>query len=408
MSNPYYPTVLGNYIKLTKAKAEDILADFSAVSSAFDLTYSAISDLELEIIPTGWGVAIDTRWYLTATGTDTYSATPSGTPTAADALSAGQVYWLTVANANTGAATLNLGTSEGAEPIEKIVGGSLTALDAGDLDPDKPTMIVYNASAGKWVAEITTASTTNVSESVPGLVLRPSFGYGSTTTISIRAGAYHHAGASEQMLYWDSALTFTAGSGGSNVWSTNLGASQTHYLYIDDTAVVSLGSALLTAAEFMNSTTAPTWSSTKHGWYKGQDRCIFSFTTNGSSQIEEFYHDGGDMVFYADEVLDLTSTDIDLTWTAVLLTIPAFARLAYCFAENDAALQSNQPTKHFKWRTTGQAGTGGHRLITDKDSQAAVFWALTDNSLYIDIVNTDSDTDKISIRTGGWGFPRGM
>lgn len=112
--------------------------------------------------------------------------------------------------------------------------------------------------------------------------------YSSTTAITIAAGMWDHRGTTNQNVYTTSQLTFTLGSGGSNAGSSALGASELQYIYIDDSAVVTAGTALLTASEFLNSTTAPAWSNTKCGWYNGNDRCIGATYTNGSSQVMNF------------------------------------------------------------------------------------------------------------------------
>ena len=114
---------------------------------------------------------------------------------------------------------------------------------------------------------------------------RSIFGYTDADTISIGPGVYDHRGTTDQIVYWNSTLSFD---------STDSG-SQWYYLYLDDSAIVTHGSPLLTAAEFINSTTAPTWSDAKHGWYNGNDRCIFAYYVVSGS-INSFLHDGGDYI----------------------------------------------------------------------------------------------------------------
>jgi hypothetical protein len=105
---------------------------------------------------------------------------------------------------------------------------------------------------------------------------------------------YEHNGTTRQCCYWNSALTFVLGAAGSNAASSALGTSQWQYIYIDDSAVVTLGTNLLTAVELLNSTTAPTYSVTKQGLYNGLDRCIFFVYVNAAGEVTEFYHDGTD------------------------------------------------------------------------------------------------------------------
>ena len=94
----------------------------------------------------------------------------------------------------------------------------------------------------------------------PGAVERPNFAWASITTITISAGMYNHNGSTEQLVHWESEITFTVGNGGSNSDSSNIDQNITQYLYIDDSAIVTGDSRTLTASEFLNSVTAPTWS----------------------------------------------------------------------------------------------------------------------------------------------------
>ena len=244
-----------------------------------------------------------------------------------------------------------------------------------------------------------------------GYVDRPSFAYKDTDEIYINPGRYEHNGTSQQMAYWNSQLTFQFGPGGSNAGSSALAASDWYYLYIDDSAVVSLGAALLTAAEFVAVTTAPTYSVTKHGWYNGSDRCIGAFLTNASSQIVEFYHDGGEQVFFADEQGSITHTAT--SWTDVDLSdyVPGFSTKADVgfYTTYDA-----EDTATFGyWRTNGQTGSTGHRIGIAQDSGADTYrqinttTVITDSSQVIECLMSNGDA-SLRIQISGWFFPRGM
>ncbi|OGS40457.1 MAG: hypothetical protein A3K77_00465 [Euryarchaeota archaeon RBG_13_31_8] len=64
-----------------------------------------------------------------------------------------------------------------------------------------------------------------------------------------------------KLCWWDVEITFNLGSGGSNAGSTNLGANQWHYIYVDYSSItVTIPSTELVAANFINSTTRP-WNS---------------------------------------------------------------------------------------------------------------------------------------------------
>ena len=129
-----------------------------------------------------------------------------------------------------------------------------------------------------------------------GYLQRSKFAYASTTSITVDPGIYDHNGSARQCCYWNAALTFVLGPAGSNAASSAIGTSCWQYIYIDDSAVVTAATNLLTAAELLNSTTAPTYSDTKKGFYNGLDRCIFFVYIDSSGHVKEFYHDGTDYV----------------------------------------------------------------------------------------------------------------
>jgi len=238
----------------------------------------------------------------------------------------------------------------------------------------------------------------------PGFAQRTTVSYSDTNTITLTPAVYHHSGTLEQAVYWDSTLTFDLGSGGSNAASDDLGASEWHYIYIDDSA---LSGSVITAARLLNDTTAPAWSDSKHGFYNGNDRCIFAVLTNGSSQILEFFQ-AGDYIGFADRIASLSATDIDTTWTDVTMGAPGFATgvQAGFFADyvdtNDVG---------FSWRTNGQSGTVGHPVVTVSSDSAydrSVSVVVTDSSQKIEVVASDAGGEKLTVYTHGFFLPNGM
>jgi len=266
-------------------------------------------------------------------------------------------------------------------------------------------LIVYgNAHATQFTTQFDNLKlyqlTSTLAGAYPGQAVRSQFTFSSVTAITISAGSYHHAGTVDQTLTWNSLITFTAGSGGSNGDSTNLGASEQHHFYIDDSKVVTLGTNILTASEFINSTTAPTWSESKHGWYNGSDRCIFGFRTDGSNQILEFFHEK-EMVVYATDIEDLAATNLaDASFTPVTLSIPKFAIRAQIYAESSA-------TPGWHWETTGQVDGTGHTLISnqEKDNITAI---ITDGSQSVGFKPDAAGAETLKIDTQGWYFGRGI
>ncbi len=231
--------------------------------------------------------------------------------------------------------------------------------------------------------------------SLIGSLVRSKFRWKDADEIYIGAGTYNHQGTTGQMVYWDSELTYQF---------VGLGASDWSYLYIDDSAIIALGTNLLTAAEFIDSTTEPTYNAVKKGWYNGSDRCIFAVFTSGASAILEFLHNGN-TVFFADGIENQAQVDIDNTWTDIgALKIPKFATVGIC--EFNLGVDGEV----YSWRTNGQTGTVGHRInmnhqTTNKDATQEV---ITDSSQIIEIKGLASDTSTIKCTTEAWRFPVGI
>jgi len=226
---------------------------------------------------------------------------------------------------------------------------------------------------------------------------RSQFVYKDTDEIYINPGCYHHVGTVSQYVYWNSQLTLDIGSPDASDW---------YYVYIDDSAVVSAGTNLLTASEFIFSNTEPSWSNAKHGWYNGDDRCIFAVYSNASSNIFEFFHDGGNCVLYPDFVADLSATDVDTAWTDVTLTIPKFstnAEITIITSYVDGATTSY-------WRTNGQSGTTGLACgyIASAGESYNTLRVNTDTSQKIEVRNSASNGNTIAVYTSGFYLPTGI
>jgi len=248
-----------------------------------------------------------------------------------------------------------------------------------------------------------------------GYARRPKFRWKDADEIYIGAGVWHHEGAVNQLLYCNSELTFKLGSAGSNSASDDLTATAWHYIYIDDSAVTTAGVKLLTETEFLNDTTAPTWSASKHGWYNSSDRCVFAVLTSGASAVLEFWHGGGDLVAHdaghlcgkaAATAGDFTGQDIDATYTDVYANMPAFSTHANIYAEGTYGSASGR----LVWRPNGSATAAGLPIIWLTGSVTGLgscFDVITDSSGIFEIKYT-AGTDTFTVYTHGWYFPEGM
>jgi hypothetical protein len=263
--------------------------------------------------------------------------------------------------------------------------GTVYQSDSAPASPEPGLMWLDTSSEG--------AGTTNI---IPGYVGRSEFIYKDADEVTVGPGVYHHNGTTEQMVYWSADLdvTVTATSG-------------YNYLYIDDSAVVTLGSDELTASELLFSTTAPTWSDAKHGWYNGSDRCISATGLSSASTQREFFHDGGRCVILADHFTSFNAADVDTTWVDVTLKIPEFCTQAIFSLHN--VLIPNATQRDWFWRTNGYSGTPGNMLMHQAaDFNSNTLRVHTDSSLKIEIRCSVGDASQVEGFTHGWYFPRGM
>lgn len=238
-----------------------------------------------------------------------------------------------------------------------------------------------------------------------GYTNRSEFRYKNADDIYIGSGSYHHDGTSEQVVYWDSEISFSCGSGGSNTSSIDLGNDQWHYIYLDDSAIVTQGAPLLDADCFLNTTTAPSWSPAKKGWYSGNDRCIFAILTDSAGDILEFFN-SGDLFVFADYVESRAESNLSNSWVDVELDAPAFATkiaVFFYFLYDDEGCR-------LYWRTNGQVGSVGHICGAYRSStrQANSTIVISDSDQIIEIQHDEPASNEVQVGTDGYYFPKGM
>ena len=232
----------------------------------------------------------------------------------------------------------------------------------------------------------------------PGLVIRGQFIYKDADEIYINPFTYHHQGTVEQLVYCDAQLTYAFTTIVADTWS---------YLYLDDSAIVTAGSAVISASELVDSVTAPAWSDAKHGWYNGNDRCIFAVYGTATDTMFVFSV-SGETVFFA-MVSDLGGIDIDTAWTDVSLTMPAFSTSAYCVLGGHPGGDGATCTGY--WRRNG-SGAGQPIVMTDANRNSGILYnsqvVETDASQILEIKNSVAGAHTIYVYTYGFGLSNGM
>ena len=218
--------------------------------------------------------------------------------------------------------------------------------------------------------------------------------YSDKDTVTIRAGRYLHIGTITQMVYWNSALTYDF---------TGLSGSEIHYLYIDDSAVVTADTNLLTKTEFTNSTTAPSWSNATKGWYNGDDRCIFAVMCSGG-EIMPFDH-STNLVTFRSVHTSRALADLGTSWTAVALKAPGFCDEALVTFENYHA--GTGRSIYGYWRNTSGDGHLAWATRSQYERDVNTVRVSCDSSQEIDIKNNDATGDQqVAVYTDGFFLPR--
>jgi hypothetical protein len=236
---------------------------------------------------------------------------------------------------------------------------------------------------------------------------RATFTYSDADTILIGGGTYILRGTSQEVVTWNSQITFDLKSTGSNSASDDYGADGWHYIYIDDSAVTTQASPILDADCFLNETTAPTYNHTKKGWYNGNDLAIFAVYETGDALLE-FLHDG-DFVARADEKEEKAFGTIGTDWSdEITLQIPSFARRANLeFSWNWVDVAAT-----VFWRTEGQTGSTGHRVgyVIGATATSSVVNSdvVVSSNLKIDVKESTATANNLAVYLQGWYFPNGM
>lgn len=306
------------------------------------------------------------------------------------------------------------------EEIAYVIEQANLTLNTAAQDDGGARTQLYNAlvSAAHLVNMGLTATTTEINTACDGITAsaieinricdsllfpsRAQFTHVDDDTINIGAGVYIHHGTTSQMVYWNTAAP------GLVLDMTGLTNNNWYYVYIDDSAVVTAGTNLLTASEFTYNDTAPAWDDTKKGWYNGSDLCIFAFKTDATGDILKFHH-SNDLVMDDIENTNELSGNIATDWssTATLWFIPEFCTKA----EILVAYTRIDVNSTVRWRQGSSSSTDGLYIgdVDEDDPELTqVITVITDSSRRIDVKDDDAGSNTIVIYTHGWYFPIGM
>ncbi len=285
---------------------------------------------------------------------------------------------------------------------------ALTELAVGDID-DADKLVIVDVTAGTthWCTRASLRGGSLGISDIGGYVQRPVFAYVDADTITVGPFRAEHNGTTQQMIGCTAPLTYVFGSGGSNADSSDLGASTWQYLYADDSAIVSAATDVISETELVNSTTEPTWSATKQGWYNGSDRCFGAFLTDGDGDLLSFVHDGGDYLEFIDPIISRALSALTTSWADVTLNAPVFGEGSAAHVTFYHQRDGGGATLYYRH---GTAASNGHLIsqISSEDVRAVVPRKVFISATQKLQVTGSATGTKLVVYTNGYFFPRGM
>lgn len=222
---------------------------------------------------------------------------------------------------------------------------------------------------------------------------RPEFGANaSSTQIDLKGPAGYHLDG-KGWIWWTGTLAYNF---------TTLTASTWSYLYLDESSIS--GPGAITNSNLIDSTTAPTYDSTKGGWYNGLDRCVFMVYGTGASSYR-FYRQRDDFIQYEERFVDINNVAVGTGGTSYALTVPAIVRQA--LVTFFGIYQTANAT--ILWREAGSSSNGhvatrGTSTSTDVVNQEIVD---LDSSQQVNIFSTAAGCN-LTAYTDGFFLPKGV
>lgn len=228
------------------------------------------------------------------------------------------------------------------------------------------------------------------SGNVTGLAQRPHFERTGARELTLAGGCTYEIDG--QIVSTSADVTYT-------VTGLSTSTAEWQYLYIKT------GSAgTLTAADLINSTTAPAWDASRQGWYDGGgNRCIFAFYNTGDGNVFDFT-DGGRGLFYfeTEQPTNIVGTNVGTAWMAVQLLLPVFSQEAsvFLYAYNTGT------AKTYYLRRYGSAGSGSYLIRQESGAiETLRMFVQADGQGRAEIQANVSGTNLVSVFQVGYTLP---
>ncbi len=288
--------------------------------------------------------------------------------------------------------------------VKKLLVESFPSDLDGKIVPDvsdnelKYLRVNDDATATEWV-DLDVMSLTRRK----GEIQRPWFEYRNTSILRVHAGLYDLT-AKGTYVSWDNYLDWTIS--GSNGW---------RYLYLDYS---SISETTVTATNFTENGTVPTYSESKHGWYNGDDRCIFAFHVSGGA-LTPFYHDGSTYVEYRNgwdngEVSSTSYVNVTIPPLGAVGGREIFGELTFKLHADTGATSSSdffvsalEGSGHFIGRVEADGGPSDNAHLSD--SKRVVVYKQGGSTMQVYIIkHGGSASNSCKVFTNGYYLPRGI
>jgi hypothetical protein len=237
-----------------------------------------------------------------------------------------------------------------------------------------------------------------------GELQRPWFQYINSDILRVHAGLYD-LDPKDSAVHWNT--SFDKVISHANGW---------RYLYLNESSIS--GNIITSVNAFEESGAVPVYNEARHGWYNGENRCIFIFYVSGGA-LTPFYHDGSTYVEYRDSVAmgALTSSGPVTVRFPPLGTVGGrelFGEFTFHLASptgntngSNFNVSSLDGPGHFIGRV--EAGSGGNddEHVVANRRMAVYRQGPSTTQIYV-IKDGGSAANRCTVYTNGYYLPRGM
>jgi hypothetical protein len=235
-----------------------------------------------------------------------------------------------------------------------------------------------------------------------GEMERPWFEYVNQTKFKVHPGVYDLS-SKGTYVSWDTPLEHSIS--GSNGW---------RYLYLNED---SISGNTVSASNLMESGTAPVYNNVKHGWYKDEDRCIFTYHVSG--ELTPFYNDGSSYVEFRNnfdhgQVTSTSTINVNIPPLGSNGGREVFGEFTFRMeappggtSGTTFSVSALEGSGHFLARVESDGGSQDNQHVTS-NNRIAVYKA-NSSTMQIHLIKSGGAAiNRCWVYTNGYYLPRGM